>query len=198
VKIKVENKKTLLLVCDMINDLVHENGPNGEKGYGPFLKTNNTLKNAELVIANARKAKVPIAFVRIGFSLDYRECSSVSNIFQGAKKRGLFQLGTWGTEVHPMLSPNAEDFDIVKHRVSPFYGTKLEILLNTLKIERIVVFGVSTSGAVLSAVKDGHDRDFEMVVIKDACGSLDQSQHEAVLNQMNRITTITKAEDFNF
>lgn len=27
----------LFLVCDMINDLVHEEGPNGKKGYGPEL-----------------------------------------------------------------------------------------------------------------------------------------------------------------
>ena len=27
----------MFLVCDMINDLVHEDGPNGKKGYGPKL-----------------------------------------------------------------------------------------------------------------------------------------------------------------
>jgi nicotinamidase-related amidase len=97
-----------------------------------------------------------------------------------------------------MLQPFSTDYDIVKHRVSPFYGTTLEIILNTLNIERIVVFGVSTSGAVLSVVKDGHDRDYEMVVISDACGSIDKIQHEAVINQMNRIAHIIKAEDFEF
>ena len=195
----MKNKKTLLLVCDMINDLVHEDGPNGgEKGYGPFLKNNNVLSNAALIISKARALNLPIGFVRIGFSEDYKECSKISNLFQGAKKRGLFKLGTWGTEVHHMLQPSYIDYDIVKHRVSPFYGTTLDIILNPLNIERIVVFGVSTSGAVLSVVKDGHDRDYEMVVISDACGSIDEIQHEAVINQMNRIAHIIKAEDFEF
>ena len=29
---------TMLLVLDMINDLIHEDGPNGKKGYGPILE----------------------------------------------------------------------------------------------------------------------------------------------------------------
>ena len=61
----MKNQKTLLLVCDMINDLVHEDGPNGgEKGYGPFLTNNNVLSNAALMISKARTLNLPIGFVR--------------------------------------------------------------------------------------------------------------------------------------
>ena len=98
--------------------------------------------------------------MRIGFSPDYRECPPSSRLFQGAKKAGLFKLGAWGTEVHPRLAPQPGRFDIVKHRVSPFYATTLEPILRTLGTRRLVVLGVSTSGAVLSALKDGHDRDY--------------------------------------
>ena len=48
-----------------------------------------------------------IGYVRVGFSADYRECPPNSRLFQGAKKNGLFKLGTWGTEVHPLLAPQA-------------------------------------------------------------------------------------------
>jgi len=188
----------MLLVLDMINDLVHEDGPNGKKGYGPELARRNTLANAELAIRKARDVGVPIGYVRVGFSPDYRECPPTSPVFQGAKKAGMFKLGTWGTEVHPRLAPRPADFDIVKHRVSPFYATSLETILRALRVRKLVLFGVSTSGAVLSAAKDGHDRDYEVTIVEDACSTLSEASHQAVIEQMQRMTTITTAAALQF
>jgi nicotinamidase-related amidase len=186
--------KAMLLVLDMINDLVHADGPNGgPKGYGPELARRGTIANAAIAISKARAAGVPIGYVRIGFSPDYREVSPTSPLFQSAKKAGLFKLGTWGTEVHPDLSPQSGDFDIVKHRVSPFYATSLEALLRGGGIRRLYLLGVSTSGAVLSAAKEGHDRDYEIVIVEDACCALPAAQHEAVLDQVRRFATIVTA-----
>jgi nicotinamidase-related amidase len=190
--------KAIYLVCDMINDLVHEDGPNGKKGYGPILSRRNTIANTAEAIRKARAAGVPIAYVRVGFSQDYRECPPTSRIFQGAKKAGLFKLGTWGTEVHPALAPQPGDFDIVKHRVSPFYATALEAVLRANAIGRLYVSGVSTSGAVLSAAKDGHDRDYEVFVLEDCSAALTDEQHQAVIEQMQRMTTILTSSDVTF
>jgi len=190
--------ETMLLACDMINDLVHEDGPNGAKGYGPVIKARDTIGRAAVSIAKARAAGVPIGYVRVGFSADYRECPPTSRIFQGAKRAGLFKLGTWGTEVHPRLAPQPQDYDIVKHRVSPFYATSLEAILGALGVRRLVVFGVSTSGAVLSAAKDAHDRDYEVTVVEDASCALTEAAHLAVIDQMNRLATIVTADALSF
>ena len=188
----------ILLVCDMINDLVHEDGPNGKKGYGPILARRNVLANTAEAIRKAREAGVAIGYVRVGFSQDYRECPPKSRIFQGAKKAGLFKLDSWGTEVHPMLAPRSGDYDIVKHRVSPFYATRLEPILRANGIQRLYVCGVSTSGAVLSAAKDGHDRDYEVFALEDCCAALTDEQHQGVIEQMNRMTTIVTSKDVTF
>src|SRR5215213_8128464 len=131
----------LFLVCDMLNDLVHADGPS-KKTYGPELARRKTIENTATAIAKARAAGVKIGYVRVGFSPDYRECPPPSRIFQGAKKAGLFKLGEWGTEVHPLLAPQPGDFDIVKHRVSPFYATALEAILRSSDIRRLYVCGV--------------------------------------------------------
>ena len=188
----------MYLVCDMINDLVHEDGPNGKKGYGPELARRRTIANTAEALRKARAAGVKIGYVRVGFSPDYRECPPNSRIFQGAKKAGLFKLGAWGTEVHPALAPQPGDFDIVKHRVSPFYATGLEAILRANHIQRLYISGVSTSGAVLSAAKDGHDRDYDVFVIDDCCCALNEEQHRAVIDQMQRMTTILTAEQVTF
>ena len=188
----------MYLVCDMINDLVHEDGPNGKKGYGPELKRRNTIAHTAEALRKARAAGVLIGYVRVGFSPDYRECPPTSRTFQGAKKAGMFKLGGWGTEVHPALAPRPGDHDIIKHRVSPFYATSLEAILRANGIRRLYLSGVSTSGAVLSGAKDGHDRDYDVYVLDDCCCALSEEQHQAVIDQMKRMTTILKVSEASF
>lgn len=188
----------MYLVLDMINDLVHEDGPNGKKGYGPELARRHTIANTAEALRKARAAGVKIAYVRVGFSPDYRECPPNSKIFQGAKKAGMFKLGTWGTEVHPALAPRPGDYDIVKHRVSPFYATSLEAILRANGIQRLYLSGVSTSGAVLSGAKDGHDRDYDVYVLEDCCCALSEEQHRAVIEQMQRLATILTVVEVTF
>jgi nicotinamidase-related amidase len=187
----------MYLVCDMLNDLVHEDGPS-KKTYGPELARRNTVANTAEAIRKAREAGVKIGYVRIGFSADYRECPPNSRIFQGAKKAGMFKLGGWGTEVHPALAPQPGDFDIIKHRVSPFYATSLEAILQARQIKRLYVSGVSSSGAVLSAAKDGHDRGYDVFVLDDCCCALNESQHQAVIDQVKRMTTVLTAAEVTF
>ena len=187
----------MYLVCDMLNDLVHEDGPS-KKTYGPELARRNTVANTAEAIRKAREAGVKIGYVRIGFSADYRECPPNSRIFQGAKKAGMFKLGGWGTEVHPALAPQQGDFDIIKHRVSPFYATSLEAILQAQQIKRLYVSGVSSSGAVLSAAKDGHDRGYDVFVLDDCCCALNESQHQAVIDQVKRMTTVLTAAEVTF
>jgi len=189
---------SMYLVLDMINDLVHEDGPNGNKGYGPILARRNTIANTAEALRKARAAGIKIGYVRVGFSSDYRECPPGSRLFQGAKKAGLFRLGAWGTEVHAALKPEPSDYDIVKHRVSPFYATSLEAILGANSVRRIYASGVSTSGAVLSLAKEGHDRDYEIVVLEDCCAALTNEQHQAVVEQMQRIAVITTSKDVQF
>jgi len=188
----------MYLVLDMINDLVHADGPNGKKGYGPELARRNTIANTAEALRKARAAGAWIGYVRVGFSPDYRECPPNSRIFQGAKKAGMFKLGTWGTEVHPELAQQPGDFDIVKHRVSPFYATSLEAVLRANGIQRLYLSGVSTSGAVLSGAKDGHDRDYDVYVLEDCCCALSEDQHQAVVDQMKRLATILSVAEVTF
>ena len=100
--------------------------------------------------------------------------------------------------MHPALKPQPGDYDIVKHRVSPFYATSLEAILGANGARRIYISGVSTSGAVLSAATDGHDRDYEVVGRADCCCALPDAQHDAVIEQMQRIAVITNSREVQF
>ncbi|MEO6716265.1 MAG: cysteine hydrolase [Novosphingobium sp.] len=188
-------KRTLFLVMDMMNDIVAEDGFNA-KTYGVQVKQRDVLANTTKAIAAARKAGVQVGYVRVGFSSDYRECPPNSPIFSGARANGIFQLGTYGTEVHPALAPQAGDFDIVKHRVSPFYGTSLEPILRANGIERLVLCGVSTNGVVHSGARDAHDRDYEVVILEDCCAGVTADEHMHAVACLGRYGSIVSSTDY--
>ena len=189
---------SIYLVLDMENDLVHADGPNGKAAYGEQVRQREIIENTRTALDKARKAGVPIGFVRVGFSPDYRECPPTSPIFSGARKNGIFKLGTWGTEVHPALGQQPGDFDIVKHRVSPFYSTNLEAILRARGIRRIYCSGISTNAVVQATVREGHDRDYEMVVIEDGCCGLSDEEHDNAIQSLRRFCQLTTSRDVVF
>ena len=56
----------------------------------------------------------------------------------------------------------------------------------------------AVSSAVLSGAKDGHDRDYEVYVLDDCCCALSEEQHQAVIDQVKRMTTILNASSVTF
>lgn len=178
--------KSVYLVLDMQNDLVHKDGLNGESPLGEQVAKRNIVNKTAQAIAKARAAGVQVIFVRVGFSSDYKECPNNSPIFSAAPNAGLFQLGTWGTQIHPDLRMNEKDVLLTKHRVSPFFGTQLELLLRTQNVRRIYCSGVSTQAVVQATARDGHDRDFEMVLLEDCCAAHSSEEHENSIQSIER------------
>ncbi len=80
-----------------------------------------------------------------------------------------------------MLNHTDDEKTITKTRISPFYNTDLEEYLREKGIEEIIIAGVATDLAVSSATRDGHDRDFKVVVVADACATISLEHHEAAL-----------------
>lgn len=190
--------KSIYLVLDMENDLIAEDGPSGKGPLGQQVRERGIIARTAAAIAKARAAGLPIGYVRVGFSGDYREAPTTSAIFNGARQHGLFKLGTRGTEVHAALAPQPGDFDIVKHRVSPFYATNLEPILRAHGIQRIFCSGVSTVAVVQGTVRDAHDRDYVCTVLEDCCASATAEDHEAAIRVLQRMATFTTSESADF
>lgn len=189
---------SIYLVLDMENDLVHVDGANYKAAYAAQVEARRIVPNTRTAIDKARAAGLRIGFVRVGFSADYRECPPNSPIFSAARARGVFQLGTWGTQTHPDLGQQPTDFDIVKHRVSPFYATSLDAILRAQGITRIYCSGVSTNAVVQAMVREGHDRDFEMVLLQDCCCAPNAEEHANAVQGLQRFCQMADSASVAF
>jgi nicotinamidase-related amidase len=64
-----------------------------------------------------------------------------------------------------------------KTRVGPFSTTDLHDQLQARGIDTLMLTGISTSGVVLSAVRDAHDRDYRLIVLSDLCADPERDVH---------------------
>lgn len=190
--------KSIYLILDMQNDLVHADGPNGKSPLGEQVRARRVVENTAAALAKARAAGIAVGFVRVGFSEGYVECPPNSPVFSGAPKAGLFRLGQWGTQIHEALEQRVGDVQVVKHRVSPFYSTTLMAQLSAAGITRIYCSGVSTQAVVQATVRDGHDRDFDMVVLEDGCCAHSDQEHQNSMGSIARFCRVSNSAEVVF
>jgi nicotinamidase-related amidase len=60
----------------------------------------------------------------------------------------------------------------------------------------LVLFGIATSGVVLSTLLEASDADFRLAVIKDCCADLDPNVHDCLINRFfsSRVAVLSAHE----
>lgn len=191
---EIKKKEIATIHLDFINDIVNKKGIFGSV-YAALVEKYKTIENANKVVEFARINKLSNIFVKVAFSSDYRELSPNNNFFIKAKEAKAFQVDTWGTEFHEKLDVRDEDTVIIKHRVNALYATKLECILRAQNVKTLIVTGVATDLAVQTLVRDAVDRDFKVIICKDACMTTSNDLQESVLESLSKIAKIITTEN---
>ena len=187
--------KTAILIMDFINDIVNTDSAIAKAAA--CVKQGHVIKHANAVIEFGRKKKLPIIFVKVGFSPNYIECpDQPTSLFRQVPSFKAYQLGTWGTEFHPDLDYQKGDTVVTKHRISAFYATDLEAILRAQEINQLVLCGVSTDLVVQTTARDAHDRDYEVIVITDACAADDEQTSNNVFSLLGKVARLTTCQSF--
>jgi nicotinamidase-related amidase len=191
---QMSDARTAVLLIDFINEIVHPDGKLAAKGYSDFVLKHKVLEKTAVLIETCRKRNVPLIFVRVGFSVKYKEHPIGSPLFGKAKEFGALQLGTWATDFHDKVKPLEDELVLTKHRVSAFHATTLDLTLRAMGVRRLVVAGVATDLAVQSAVRDAHDRDYHTIIVSDCCGAATDQDHEIALRLLGKVAEITTSD----
>lgn len=70
------------------------------------------------------------------------------------------------------------------------------MILRANDIETLVMFGIATSGVVLSTLRHAADADYRLVVLKDCCSDRDAEVHRVLVEKVfpRQAKVITAAE----
>ena len=156
------------------------------------------LARASMVLRAARDAGMAVVHVRVGFRSGLPEVSSRNKLFAAIKSSRQHQRlfdGELGA-VHASLIDSQNDIIVTKSRVDAFAGTDLDAVLRARDVTTLVLFGIATSGVVLSTLLHACDADYQLFVISDCCADLDAELHEVLLTRLfpQRATVMTAVE----
>jgi nicotinamidase-related amidase len=150
-----------------------------------MLKDSTSLiKSIKKAIQAARNYKIPVIYVVIGFRKGYLDVSPNNKSFSVLKNRTQNLYTEEGIKVHASITPEQGDVIITKKRVSAFTGSDLEVVLRSLEIKHLVFSGISTSGVVLSTLREAADKDYEITVLSDCCADRDEEVHRVLTTKI--------------
>jgi nicotinamidase-related amidase len=168
VGVRVDQRRTALIVGDMQNDFVKEGGtlvvPGAEETIQPIL--------ALLDLARGSGMKVV-------FTQDTHSDGDPEWKIWGEHCRE----GSWGWQVVDELAPREDEAIVRKPRYDAFYGTQLEHMLRQWGVDTLIICGTVANICVFYTAAGAAMRWFNVVVPKDCISSFNDFDMEASLSQ---------------
>ncbi len=169
----IEPSKTALLIMDYQNEILRR-APNPE----------DLLAGARKTIDLIRSHDGTIGYIRVGFANASEIGGAMGKRVGGGAALEHFHADHENTQIHPDVAPEEGDIVVRKTRVGPFGSTDLHEQLQARGIDTLVLAGISTSGVVLSTVRDAHDRDYRLIVLADLCADRDPEVHQVLTDKV--------------
>jgi nicotinamidase-related amidase len=129
-----------------------------------------------------RAAGVPVLLTRVEFEPDGRDGGlffrkvAALRAFVAGSPDGAFADGLRG----------AGDIVVTKQYASAFFGTSLASTLTALRVDTLLVCGLTTSGCVRASATDALNHGFVPLVVADAVGDRDPDVHRANLFDLDQ------------
>ncbi|WP_238008651.1 isochorismatase family protein [Dactylosporangium sp. AC04546] len=162
-----------VLVIDMVRAYF-------KPGADLYMGSRDCLDATERVLAAARRGGVPVIYTRVEYGpggvdggLFFRKVGALRSFVAG-------EGGDLG-EIMPEIAPQPGDLVIAKQYASAFFGTSLSATLAALRVDTVVLCGVSTSGCVRATAVDAISHGYVPIVVRQGVGDRDPRPHEANL-----------------
>jgi len=162
-----------LLLIDLINGL---DFPEGEQ----LLR--HALPMVDRIVDLKRRAKlagVPVVYVNDNFG---RWQSNFKTQVEHCLEPGIR-----GKPIVELLTPDDDDYFVLKPKHSGFFSTTLDILLEYLGVKAVILTGLAGNICVLFTANDAYMRDLALIVPRDCVASNTTEENRNALDQMAKV-----------
>jgi nicotinamidase-related amidase len=171
-----DNAPAALLLIDVINDMEYEGGDRLLTQALPMAARLATLKS------RAKAAGLPIIYANDNFGRWQSDFAS--------QVRHCTEEPVRGRPVARLLTPEPDDYFVLKPKHSAFFSTPLETLLKYLGVHTLLLTGIASDSCVLFTAADGFLRDLELIAVEDCMASIDPEDHHEALRYMARVMDV--------
>jgi nicotinamidase-related amidase len=172
-KVSLEPEKTAVIVVDMQNDFVRDDG----KLAVPAAK--ETIKNIQSLLERARKQNVKVVYTQ-------------DTHFEGDKEWEIWpehcRRGTKGWKIIEELEPEEDNMVFEKNRYDGFYQTPLEHYLSHVwGIKNLVIVGTVSNICVAHTAGSAGLRWYNLIVPADGISALTEFDQAMALRQVTSL-----------
>ena len=184
--------KSAVIVVDVQNDFCSPDGVLGKAGQ-PTAAAMEMIPNLQRLLTAARAGGAPVIFIQT-----IHEAATDSSAWTWRMRGivgGCCRKNTWGAEFTE-VAPEPDEPVVIKHRYSAFINTRLDSVLRTLKVENLIMTGVSTNVCVESTARHGFMLDYNIVFLSDCTAAYSAEEHEGALyNIRNHFGVVGTSDD---
>ncbi len=188
---RLDPKRTALLVIDMQRNAYDADDPRAR-----MVRESGIAERLAALIRKARAAGALIVYVYATSAPDGSDQVALP-VQGGMSGRGRPAEGSRDWEIIDLLRPEPGDYRVIKRRRNAFHGTDLDVLLRARGITTLVLGGQRTTIGVEGTVRDGFDRDYACVVLRDGCAGVPDDEQqwamERVFPGIARVVTCAEA-----
>jgi gluconolactonase len=181
-QLTLDPKTTAMIIQDLQNDVISEGGAFAGDGGYDHAQSQNVVENVARLAAAARSVGVPVIHVHYVVDPGAPGTKLNAGLYRAGKESNALVRGTWGAAAAPGVEPQEGDLVVEKMRTSAFYNTRLMTLLQGFGTEAVIVTGAWTHMSIEHTARYGADAGYRMIVISDACSSINDEWHNAGLN----------------
>jgi nicotinamidase-related amidase len=145
--------------------------PDGDAILQGALRMRNALVRLK---ARAREVGIPVLYVNDNFG-DWR---SEKEVLMGRC------LEAKGAQFVRLLLPDSEDYFVLKPLHSAFYMTPLEVLLQHLRVETLILSGLTSNSCITVTAHDANMRGFDIYIPSDCSCARNEKEHTQALGQL--------------
>jgi len=164
-----------MLFFDALNVYLHPEDPEARAKVGALGTVPKLVRLSRL----CRDAGITHFYAQADHRVDHRDFvaliadrgPAIPEGGPGLTRAPVHGSGMKNEEIIPELTPQPADYVVKKHRWSSFFQTHLELSLRTAGINTIILAGGSTEVGIASTAYSARDRDFNQIIVRDACTS---------------------------
>ena len=181
-------KNIALVIVDMQNDFIHDNGfwSKYSEGVGVPKSALERLRDPvpfirELAEFFRSKGK-DVIYIYTAWAPDYSDVAiPLKKMHEKAREAGCLVEGSWGARIIEELTPQKTDRIVLKKAYGGFFQTSLDRVLRNLGIKTLVMTGVATNVCVETTTREAVAYGYEVIFVSDATATFDPEGHAATL-----------------
>lgn len=162
---------TALLIIDILNPFDFEHGRTLAEHTLKVVDPLNSLREV------CREQDIPVIYINDHYNLWQADLKKIYDKC----------LTDISKPVIESLKPGQDDFFLIKPKHSAFYGTALNTLLHSLKVDTLILTGIAGNICVLFTANDAYMREFKLVIPEDCIASVSEDDNRYAIEMMKNV-----------